>query len=259
MVYAPAKKSDLGTRTFSAVAMLAVAAGALWLGGWFWGAFVGLIAVGVLWEWWRLISRFETERIPRFLWSAGGVLYVALASGALLKERHDFEGVHGVLLIVGAVIATDIGAYFAGRTIGGPKIAPSISPKKTWAGLFGGMVGATLILPIISRSWFAGLCNVFYPRPVLPLGHFELDGPCSGILGLPPLSYLLVWSLIAGPLIAVLAQAGDFFESWMKRKAGVKDSSNLIPGHGGLFDRVDGLLAVSVVAGVIMLVERFVG
>ncbi len=113
-----------------------------------------------------------------------------------------------------AVIATDIGAYFAGRSIGGPKIAPSISPSKTWAGLAGGMAGAALVL-MLGRG----------------------NGMAAEAIG-------------GGAMLAIVAQAGDFFESWMKRRAGVKDSGKLIPGHGGLFDRVDGLLAVVFVGGV---------
>ena len=131
-----------------------------------------------------------------------------------------------VLAIVVAVIATDIGAYFAGRGIGGPKIAPRISPSKTWAGLAGGIVLAALMLAALA----------------------ELTAP--GAVALRALATFAS----AGALAAVVAQTGDFFESWMKRKAGVKDSSNLIPGHGGVFDRVDGLLSVSFAAGVLYLV-----
>jgi phosphatidate cytidylyltransferase len=116
------------------------------------------------------------------------------------------------------VVATDVGAYFAGRAIGGPKIAPAISPSKTWAGLGGGIVGASLVGWIGARLVGAG----------------EGDELFTGLTDI----------ILFGVLVAVIAQAGDFFESWMKRRAGVKDSGKLIPGHGGLFDRLDGLLAV---------------
>ena len=116
-----------------------------------------------------------------------------------------------ILLLVSTVIAVDVGAYFAGRTIGGPKIAPSISPSKTWAGLAGGMVAATLIV------W----------------------------IGAHEVGKLNPWLIVGAPLVAIVAQIGDFFESWLKRRAGVKDSGALIPGHGGLFDRVDGLIAIA--------------
>ncbi len=209
---APAKTSDLGVRTISAVVMLAVAGAALWLGGWFWGGFVLLVAVGVLWEWQRLVAGFVKSIVGRVAWAIAGFCYVALASSALLMSRYLTGDARPVLTILALVIATDVGAYFAGRAIGGPKIAPRISPSKTWAGLAGGAAGAILVLFMATQM-------------------FGTPGP--------------VWLVgLIGLVVAVVAQTGDFFESWMKRKAGVKDSSNLIPGHGGLFDRVDGLLAV---------------
>jgi phosphatidate cytidylyltransferase len=238
-------KSDLGVRTVSAVVMIAVAGTALWLGGWAWTFFVGAVALGVLWEWWGLVCGLSTPAFHRNIWQIFGVLYVAMGSITLALLRFGFEGAGNVLLIIGAVICTDIGAYFAGRIIGGPKIAPKISPSKTWAGLLGGMLGASLAVALIATLWNAYLCDAFYPQ----INAFELDGPCSGIVRMYPESGLLLWAAIIGSLIAVIAQAGDFFESWMKRRAGVKDSGNLLPGHGGLFDRVDGLIAVSFVIG----------
>ena len=132
---------------------------------------------------------------------------------------------------VGAVVLVDVGAYFAGRTIGGPKIAPAISPSKTWAGLLGGVIGATIALIV----------------------YFGLGGAAAGyrnFSGLPMVIELLPF----GAAIAVVAQIGDFFESWLKRRAGVKDSSNLIPGHGGVLDRIDGLLAVACAFGAPLVV-----
>lgn len=250
------RKSDLGVRTLSAIVMLAVAGGALWLGGWFWAFFCVLVALGVMWEWLGLVRRFAALGFRQVLWTLGGIAYVGLAIIALFTVYGQFEGVGSVLMLVGAVICTDIGAYLAGRAIGGPKIAPAISPSKTWAGLFGGMLGATAALSILPSAWESGLCRVFYPPAGLPTGVFQFDGPCSGIVRLGPPEPQLAWTVIVGSVIAIVAQAGDFFESWMKRKAGVKDSGKLIPGHGGLFDRVDGLLAVSFVLGVLMLAGK---
>lgn len=213
------KKSDLGVRTLSAIVMVAVAGTALWLGGGIWAVFVALVALGVLWEWWGLTHAFR----HRALWNLAGLVYVFMAAGTLYILRLD-EGLAAVLLIILTVIATDVGAYFAGRAIGGPKIAPSISPSKTWAGLAGGALAAGLAL-LLAVSFTGSPAAVM----ISPL-------------------YLLF-----GGLVAVVAQAGDFFESWMKRRAGVKDSGNLIPGHGGLLDRVDGLLAVSFLIGSTML------
>ena len=117
--------------------------------------------------------------------------------------------------------ATDILAYFAGRAIGGPKLAPRISPNKTWAGLIGGVIGAGL-LGWLTATWFQ-------------------------------MEPLFLW---AGAPMGVIAQIGDLYESWAKRRAGIKDSGNLLPGHGGVLDRLDGLLAV-VFATTVLLMAGF--
>ena len=220
-----AKRSDLGVRTVSAIAMVVVAGLALWLGGYLWVVFVAAIAALVLFEWRRLVRGFAAAWSQRLPWNLAGILYIGFGAATLLVLRELPGGFAIVSMIVISVIATDVGAYFAGRTIGGPKIAPRISPSKTWAGLGGGIV--------LSGAVLVGLAALIGQGTVAPwrLGTFA----------------------IAGAVAAVVAQAGDFFESWMKRKAGVKDSSNLIPGHGGVFDRVDGLLSVSFMAGVMYI------
>ncbi|MEO6718484.1 MAG: phosphatidate cytidylyltransferase [Novosphingobium sp.] len=246
MTQPPPKKSDLAVRTLSAVVMLAVAGTALWLGGWWWTVFVLLLGFGVVREWVALATGFTAPGLSRFGWVVAGAIYCGLTVTMLITLRGKFEGAGGLLSIVGAVIGTDIGAYFVGRTIGGPKIAPSLSPSKTWSGLLGGMIGAACSLVAVSSAWSAGLCRIFYPSA----GGFGFDGLCSGYIVAPPVLYLL----LLGAIVAIIAQAGDFFESWMKRRAGVKDSGRLIPGHGGLFDRVDGLLAVLFVIGVLYII-----
>ncbi len=215
----PAKsKGDLGTRTLSAIVMVAVAGTALWLGGWVFTAFVVAVGLGVLWEWWGLVRRIAKTPLGAAVWMVAGVNYVGFAMAVLVHLRS--LPIFVAILPIVAVIAVDVGAYFAGRLIGGPKIAPSISPSKTWAGLIGGMFASGLVVTMMLAAI------------MLPLGvNFAI-----------------------GALIAIIAQSGDFFESWMKRRAGVKDSGSLIPGHGGLFDRVDGLLAVLFVGGVVWLV-----
>ncbi len=150
------------------------------------------------------------------LWLAAGPLYIGLPSIALIWLRGDDEA--GRLLILWLLVtvwATDIGAFFAGRLIGGPRLAPRISPKKTWAGLAGAIVSAGIVGAVASG--------------------FDPAAPAAVLLA------------AAGAILAVVAQAGDLGESWVKRRFGAKDSSHLIPGHGGLFDRVDGLLAAAVV------------
>lgn len=223
------KKSDLGVRVVSAVGMLAVAGLCVWAGGLVWAIFVMLIAMGLLWEWRRLVAAFESSPAKRGLWNVGGIIYIGFAAAMLLFLRSDLFGTGPLLCVLSMVIATDIGAYFAGRAIGGPKIAPSISPSKTWAGLAGGVVGASLAYAAFG----------------------QISGDFAG-LGQP---HAFDVTLGTGALTAVVAQIGDFFESWMKRRAGVKDSGNLLPGHGGLFDRVDGLLAVLFVLGVLLAVR----
>jgi phosphatidate cytidylyltransferase len=215
---AAARKSDLAVRTASAAVMLAVAGTALYMGGTVFTFFVALVAFLVVLEWRNIVVRFPDSEFAKGVWMAIGGLYAALgcASVLLLHDRMMF------IPVLAAVIGTDVGAYFAGRTIGGPKIAPAISPSKTWAGLFGGMTGAALLGFAAIRA---------------------LRGAQDEATILPVAVILLV-----GASLAVVAQAGDFFESWMKRRAGVKDSGTLIPGHGGMFDRVDGLLAASIAA-----------
>lgn len=225
-----AKKSDLATRTVSALVMVAVAGSALLLGGGFWALLVAAVATGVYWEWSGLVRGFAGSTGQRLAWMALGFLYIAVAATTLLALRMDDFGISRTLLVVLVVIAIDVGAYFSGRTFGGPKIAPRISPSKTWAGLLGGMAGAALVIAAYVY-WLSCYDPAF--------GHCELE----------TITRHLPLALGAGALAAVVAQAGDFFESWMKRRAGVKDSSGLIPGHGGLFDRVDGLLAVNFVIG----------
>ena len=147
-----------------------------------------------------------------------GIPYVALPVLALVLLRHDNHwGIHAIMWLMLVVWATDTFAYFAGRIIGGPKLAPVLSPKKTWAGLLGGMAGAALISGLYAAVW-------------LP-------------------SWLALAAVAA--TLAVAAQMGDIFESALKRRFGVKDSGNLIPGHGGVLDRVDGLVAVGVIAAII--------
>ena len=250
------RKSDLGVRVVSAVVMVAVAGTALWLGGWWWTAFVALVALGVLWEWWGLARAIGKGAATRSSWLVAGLIYIGIAGWilAMLGMRQDSHPI-GILVLLSGVIATDVGAYFAGRTFGGPKIAPKISPSKTWSGFVGGTLVAMAVMPIVAGHCVANQVNL--------LGSVG-ESPYYEFIYRPPACWSVAhWTIIAealayGLLLPAIAQAGDFFESWMKRRAGVKDSGRLIPGHGGLFDRVDGLLAVCFVLGVGLLLNMLV-
>jgi phosphatidate cytidylyltransferase len=243
----PPKKSDLGVRVLSAIVMVAVAGTALWLGGWVWAAFVVAVALGVLSEWKALAFSFSDNSLARLRWILAGLIYVGLAAALLIFLRLFYDGIYQVGRILLAVIGVDVGAYFVGRTVGGPKIAPSISPSKTWSGLIGGALVGGLFLFAIWWAWPTFLCQAYIDLTDPPL-PFSFDERCSE----PAAGLATLWGfLLTGALVAVVAQTGDFFESWMKRRAGVKDSGDLLPGHGGLFDRADGLIAVLFVIGAI--------
>lgn len=229
-------RSDLGIRTISGVAMMSVAIAAIWLGGYAFMTVVILVGLGVLWEFSKLVLGFADNTVTRALWLVFGVIYVGLACFTLLIFSAPFFGMTPAIMLIAGVIGTDVGAYFAGRTIGGPKIAPKISPSKTWSGLIGGMIGAGLLMIAIQAFIYWGRID--------PRDHSDIY-----------LTYGWKSLALTGLALAVVAQIGDFFESWMKRRAGVKDSGRLIPGHGGLFDRTDGLIAVAFVAGLIVLFQ----
>jgi phosphatidate cytidylyltransferase len=264
----PGKFGDLRLRLASSLAVAAVALLCIWLGG-VWIALLAALAAAAMVLEWRSITAHKggpagADVAPYVLAAAGGVLLVAfgpvwlavlvligLAAGGLGWDARRGEGRAGVWAVAGTlyigaaamafvalrgfdpfgllsivwaalvVIAADVGGYFAGRTIGGPKLWPVVSPNKTWAGLIGGAVGAGAF------GWLAAW-------------YFEL-GP------------LFLW---AGAAMGVIAQIGDLYESWVKRRAGVKDSGTLLPGHGGVLDRLDGLLAV-VVATTLLLMFGF--
>ena len=212
------KNADLPVRAASAVVMLAIAGFELWMGGWWLDIFILIVGLVSFAELARLVVLGTQSPLYRVMGLMAGALYVGFAAYTLVQLP-----VEVVIGIIAIVVATDVGAYFSGRTIGGPKIAPAISPSKTWAGLGGGAIAAALV----SFAFF----------------YSNVGDRSFSAMGLV--------TLVTGAGLAVLAQSGDFLESWMKRKAGVKDSSKLIPGHGGVFDRTDGLLPVAIVAGLL--------
>jgi phosphatidate cytidylyltransferase len=194
----------LKTRIISGVSLAAAALVILWQGGWLFTLMILIATMLMVSEWNNLTGGREKP-----FWRVAGLLYVAMRGVHFTGDAE--AGAKLVLYILLVVWATDIGAFFSGRKIGGPKLAPRISPGKTWAGLAGGVVAAALV------GGFSSL--TFTPYPPSFIAGMDL-----------------------AVVLALISQVSDLFESWLKRRAGVKDSGSLIPGHGGMLDRVDGLI-----------------
>ncbi len=262
--------SELSLRIVSAVVLAPLAVGVAYLGSWPFVVFWGIAALLVLWEWTTIVAgpdrRFvlmiggasvllavvlagaagnaaDTHAVrlmaagtvlamgmlgvgplvPRQLriWSAAGIAYAGLLGVAPIVLRSDAQyGFLAIVLLFAVVWSTDILAYFVGRAVGGAKLAPSISPKKTWSGAIGGVVAAVAAALAVA-----------------------LAGKLASLVALALLAVVL----------SAVAQAGDLFESALKRRFGAKDSSQLIPGHGGLMDRLDGFATAAIVAAAIGL------
>jgi phosphatidate cytidylyltransferase len=203
--------NELLARTLTGALLIAAALLAAVQGGNVFALLVAAVATLMFYEWTRIVRGWGA------VWYLSGFFYALLPALALLWIRERA----GLNLLIWAFIvtwATDIGAYFAGRTFGKRKLAPSISPNKTVEGLLGGIAAAT----IFGGAW------------VLATG-------------------LGVALLALAPVLAIAAQGGDLFESRMKRRAGVKDSGNWLPGHGGALDRLDGLVSVAVLTAAAQL------
>jgi phosphatidate cytidylyltransferase len=205
--------NELAVRTLTGAIMITIALLAAYVGDDLFAIMVALVATAMFYEWTRIVRGWGAA------WYVSGFFYAVLPALALLwiRERAD----HGFELLIWVFIvtwSTDIGAYFAGRAFGKRKLAPSISPNKTQEGLYGGMAAATLL----GAAWAV-----------------------AAGLGKPLLAF--------PPLLAIAAQGGDLFESWMKRKAGIKDSGSWLPGHGGVLDRLDGLVPVAVLTAAAQL------
>lgn len=212
--------SELLVRTLTGVLLVAGALVAAALGGTLFAVVVAAIATAMFYEWTRLVRGWGAA------WYLAGFPYAVLPAISLLWIRdrtptdlpNDEQGLKLLIWVFLVTWSTDIGAYFAGRSFGRRKLAPSISPGKTVEGLYGGIAAAALI----GGGW------------VLAMG-----------LGKP--------LLLLAPIFAVAAQMGDLFESSMKRRAGVKDSGAWLPGHGGILDRLDGLVPVAVLTALAQL------
>lgn len=261
-------KSSLLPRVLSALVLAPIVIGLIWYGDWPFSLLVAVAALILASEWRGLIFGEQGGRVEQALMSAAalagigalqfgaeligltlaagfmmlamtyvvwkktpltrialGFPYIVLPAMVLVWLRADAEwGAAAIVWLFVTIWATDSFAYFSGKTFGGPKLAPVLSPNKTWAGLIGGSVGAAL---------FGAACALY----------------------LGSASVLLLAALSAA--LAVISQAGDITQSSLKRQAGVKDSGNIIPGHGGLLDRVDGLLFAAIAAALIALLHHF--
>ena len=229
----PPSRTGLGLRLISAAVMIAAVVIAAFFGGVWLTAFIALVAFATLVEFVLLVVK-ATDNVPfRLAGILAGCVYIGVAAMFLAGMRPEF-----LLMTIGAVVATDSAAYAFGKTIGGPKLLPEISPNKTWAGLLGGIVGASVWIGLVLV--IAGLSA--------KLSRTVSSG--AGMLSSADGAGLFALVLAIGAMTAVVAQAGDLMESWLKRRAGVKDSSRLIPGHGGVFDRTDGLIPVALLYGI---------
>lgn len=261
----PAKKAELKVRVMSGAVYGAVFIGALWAGGWVLGGFLAVLWLLAVWEWARLTggarpvgsaalillmpigyaasiatgAQLFVVAIPLVMlvagilwpwmrWPALGMAYLGwpAIAGIIFFNLNQFSGASPAIWLVGVVWATDVSAYFVGRAIRGPKLAPRVSPGKTWSGAAGGLTGAAAA---------GAIAGIF-------LGGAQWAGPAAVVA---------LW-------VSAWAQVGDLFESWVKRRFEVKDSGTLIPGHGGVLDRIDGLLfgilaTVPVMAGTAIL------
>jgi phosphatidate cytidylyltransferase len=227
----PSGPSNLLLRIISSAVLAPLAIGITWLGGVTFVVFWTVVASIVLWEWSMLArngaqvrngaqARGRPHTLPAFAgWMICGLLYAGiLLLAPILLRRDAGYGLTAILFLFAIVWATDIAAYFAGRAIGGPKLWAAVSPKKTWSGAIGGTIGGVV----------AGLILI------------KLAG-----LVVAPMLVLVALGL------SVASQAGDLLESAIKRHFGAKDASQLIPGHGGLMDRLDGFLTA--VAAAVMV------
>lgn len=240
--------SDLAPRVGSAAVMVAVAGVEMWLGGLWFESFIAVVTGLMIWELMRMLAPERGGAAVQMALLTGCTVLIAyhlpplyslpvLAAPAIVgagkTERHkglytifalwialaglgfiwirEIKGLDWMLWLVLVVVATDVAGYFVGKLVGGPKFWPRVSPKKTWSGTAGGWVAAALVG-----------------------GGFALYAGLG--------ASLLVLSILA----SMASQAGDFAESALKRRVGVKDSSNLIPGHGGFLDRFDGMMGAAV-------------
>jgi phosphatidate cytidylyltransferase len=207
--------SNLTLRIVSAAVLGPIAIAAAYFGGWPFAVFWAAAAAAVLWEWTKLVTGAG--------WMMAGIGYAGVMYAAPIILRADAAyGLFVILLLFAIVWTSDVLGYFAGRAFGGPKLLPAVSPKKTWSGAIVGALGAMIVAVLV-----ASLFGAFNRTAIA----------------------------VIALLLSVVAQLGDLFESWVKRQFGAKDASHLIPGHGGVMDRLDGFWAAALVGCMIGLLR----
>ncbi|RKE73362.1 phosphatidate cytidylyltransferase [Pseudorhodoplanes sinuspersici] len=253
---------NLWLRIASAAILAPLAVGAAYLGSWPFSIFWLVAAIAVWWEWVGLVDPagrhvvlatgacalilqailIETGHAAIAIMVialgvlaavvtagrqsplvAGGIVYAsALLVAPVILRADEAFGFAAILMLFAVVWGTDIGGYFSGRTFGGPKLAAAISPKKTWSGAIGGT--------IVGIAAAIAICQLFGIKNVVSIGLIALA-------------------------LSIVSQAGDLFESWLKRRVDAKDASGLIPGHGGVMDRLDGFIFAATVAALLGVVR----
>jgi phosphatidate cytidylyltransferase len=214
--------SNLTLRWISSLVLAPLVVAIAWYGGWPFVALWTAAACIVLWEW-SVLVRAAPSTTSYVGWMVAGLLYAAVLALAPAILRADTAlGFTAIVFLFAVVWATDAVAYFAGRAVGGPKLMPSVSPKKTWSGAVGGTLGAV----------------------------------AAGLIVVKIAGVQLTLALVAVTLLlSVVSQAGDLLESAVKRRFNAKDASHLIPGHGGLMDRLDGFLTAALAAALVGLLR----
>ena len=260
---ATAPTNNLVLRIASAAVMAPLALFTAYLGDWPFALFWGLAAIAVLWEWTTLVAG-PSHRLmlsasgsaiavaalvawhgrpiaaillvglgvlaalifaprERRLWITAGIGYAgSMLLAPMLLRADDVDGFLAMVLLFAIVWTTDVLGYFAGRAFGGPKLMPAVSPKKTWSGAVAGTLGAMIVAVLVASQF----------------GPFNKTAIATVAL-----------------LLSVVAQLGDLLESWVKRQFGAKDASHLIPGHGGVMDRLDGFWAAALVGCLVGLLR----
>jgi phosphatidate cytidylyltransferase len=214
---AAARARNFKRRVASAAVLAPITLGVAYMGGWSFILFWAVVAVIILWEWITLVAR-SSQKLTFFyyVWIAVGIVYAGLMLLVPVSLRADRDyGMAAIMFLFAIVWTTDVFAYFAGHAIGGPRLCPAISPKKTWSGALAGAIGA-----IIAGT---GTMLIFGSSNWMAIAFMAL-------------------------FLSVTAQCGDLLESAIKRQFSAKDASHLIPGHGGVMDRVDSFWAAALAA-----------